>query len=539
METEVQRIDHLGIVAGVIHDLKIVDMINERISTDQREEISTGEAVAGMIINGLGFSDRPMTLTPQFFQNKAMELLFRPGVQADHFNRFKLGRALDACYEYGCDNLFSEISMAVCQQEKVDCRFNSEDTTTFTLTGDYEVDSDEHAIEITHGYSKDHRPDLKQAVLELMVSQDGGIPIISQAWSGNASDNKIFKERAKKLTTSFKNSDAPRYLVADSKLYFKENLEGPLKEIPFITRVPGSISLEKEMIRKSLNENHWNELDKENKYHSLDVTHAGLEQRWVVVSSKAMKNRAEKRILKAVSKEKERVEKAIKKHSTIEFSCYQDAKDSLKEFVKGLKFHNLAEVDVSEKRKYFGKGRPKKEASYEIIYHVQAEFKKKEGAMETQIKESSCYVLASTVSKKELNDEELVKAYKGQNASVERGFRFLKDPLFFASSFFVKKPERIMGLLLVMTLALLVYSIAQRKLRRYLLEMNQTLPNQINKPTCTPTLRWIFQLMEGLDFVKTKIENALYIMVSGLTELKKKIINGFPDPVRKIYGLAN
>ena len=49
---------------------------------------------------------------------------------------------------------------------------------------------------------------------------------------------------------------------------------------------------------------------------------------------------------------------------------------------------------------------------------------------------------------------------------VEGGFRFLKDPLFFVSSLFVKKPCRIQGLLMVMTLALLVYSVAQRRMRQ-------------------------------------------------------------------------
>ncbi len=49
MKAEVQRVDHLGIVAGVIHDLKIIEMIDERIPLKQREEISTGEAVAGRI----------------------------------------------------------------------------------------------------------------------------------------------------------------------------------------------------------------------------------------------------------------------------------------------------------------------------------------------------------------------------------------------------------------------------------------------------------------------------------------------------------
>jgi len=90
-----------------------------------------------MILNGLGFSDRPLTLTPQFFETKAMSRLFHEEVKAGHFNRFKLARALDNCYEYGCDILFAEISLHVCQQEKIDNRFNSLDTTTFSLTGEY------------------------------------------------------------------------------------------------------------------------------------------------------------------------------------------------------------------------------------------------------------------------------------------------------------------------------------------------------------------------------------------------------------------
>jgi transposase len=84
-------------------------------------------------------------------------------------------------------------------------------------------DSDEHAIAITHGYSKDHRPDLKQAILELMVSQDGGVPLMSKSWDGNASDTQIFQERAQGLIATFQGSPSPRYLVADAKLYNEEN----------------------------------------------------------------------------------------------------------------------------------------------------------------------------------------------------------------------------------------------------------------------------------------------------------------------------
>jgi transposase len=160
----VERLDHLGIVASVIKDLGLIEMIDARLGLHDQEEITAGEAIAGMILNGLGFSDRPLTLTPQFFANKPLDLLFREGVRAARFNRFKLGRTLEEAHAYGCDVLLSELALAVCAREGIDTRFNHLDTTSFSLTGDSVPDSDVHAIAITHGYAKDHRPDLKQAV---------------------------------------------------------------------------------------------------------------------------------------------------------------------------------------------------------------------------------------------------------------------------------------------------------------------------------------------------------------------------------------
>ena len=219
----VERLDHLGLIASVINDLGLVSMIDARLKPDDQEAITPGEAVKGMILNGLGFANRPLSLTPQFFAGKPLDLLFRPGVEADMFNRFKLGRTLDEVNAYGCDLLFSEIALAVCQQEAIDQRFNHLDTTSFSLTGDYLPESDQQAIAITHGYSKDHRPDLKQAVLELMVSQDGGVPLASKNWDGNASDSQIFQDRAQALLSTFKDSPTPRYLIADSKLYSQDH----------------------------------------------------------------------------------------------------------------------------------------------------------------------------------------------------------------------------------------------------------------------------------------------------------------------------
>ena len=79
----VERLDHLGILSEVIKDLGLIRMIDARLLPDELEAITPGEAVAGMILNSLGFSNRPMTLTPQFFSNKPLDLLFHEGVEAE------------------------------------------------------------------------------------------------------------------------------------------------------------------------------------------------------------------------------------------------------------------------------------------------------------------------------------------------------------------------------------------------------------------------------------------------------------------------
>jgi transposase len=536
---KVQRLDHLGVIGGVIRDLGLIEKIDARISPDSRESITTGEAVAGMIINGLGFSDRPMTLTPQFFENKPMKKLFREHAENKHFNRFKLGRALDDCHEYGCDALFAELSLQICKEEKVDTRFNALDTTAFALTGEYDEDSDEHTIEIRHGYSKDHRPDLKQAVLEMMCTHDGGIPLLSKSWNGNSSDTKIFRQRARNLMKSFKEGASPRYLVADAKLYDKQTIENYLKDVPFITRVPGSIKLEKTTICEVLKkeEKEWTKLDEKYRFIQLNKKHYEVEQRWIVVSSKEAKSRAEKRVEKKIVKEKKELERFLSALERKTFSCSKDALRALKDYEKKVVFHEIIANSLEENKKYEGKGRPKENAPYEKLYRIKGATKEKIEKRKTAIEESSCFIITTTVPEKELNNAEVIQAYKSQNDSVEKGFRFLKDPIMFTSSLFIKKPSRIMGLLMVMTLALLVYSIAQRRLHQALQKAKKTLPNQINKEVKKPSLRWIFQLLEGIDVINLTTGNHIEQMISGLTDLKKIILSYFGDTVKKIYEL--
>jgi transposase len=532
---KIERLDHLGIIAGVIKDLGIIEIIDRCIPPDGQQEITTGEAVAAIIINGLGFSNRPLYLTPQFFENKPMALLFREGVEAEHFNRSKLGRSLDAVYRYGADQIFSEIAVAGCQQEQIDLRFNSLDTSSFSLTGAYDSETDEQAIKITYGHSKDHRPDLKQAVLELMVSQDGGVPIISQAWDGNAADTVIFKQRAESLIDEFKKTESPRYLIADSKLYTQENSK-IISDLYYITRIPGTLNLEQQLIQQALNDADWQPLDDGYRYQRIELGHYHIDQRWLVIYSDAAEHRAQATLNRAQQKEAEQLQKKLFHLQAQRFSSDLAAQSALDQIALTLHYHNVVDPQLTQHERYQTRGRPKNNSPMTSVqWSIQAQFKINQEAMDRALQQKACFILGTNIPIADLTDHAVFTAYKKQS-SVERGFRFLKDPLFFVSSLFIKKPERIQALLMIMTLALFVYSIAQRRLRQQLKDQQETLPNQINQPTATPTLRWVFQMLDGINrVVTTSLEGVKQIMIEGLTQLRIKILKLFGPRVRQLY----
>src|SRR5919199_1742656 len=445
-QVRVERLDHLGLIAAVIKDLGLIDMIDARLVPDEQAVITPGEAMAGMILNGLGFAHRPLSLTPQFFANKPLDLLFRAGIEAEMFNRFKLGRTLDEAHAYGCNLLFEELALAVCTHEGIDLRFNHLDTTSFALTGDYVPESDVHAIAITHGYSKDHRPDLKQAVLELMVSQDAGVPLMSKSWDGNASDTQIFQERAQALLATFQGSPTPRYLVADAKLYSEENAAN-LKKLGFITRIPGTLKLVTQVIGQALTWDTWQRLDETLRYQPIELCHYGMAQRWLVVWSQASLERAQASVNNAAQREAEAIHKQLFHLQAQRFETPSQAQEALAVVAKKWHYHQVASCELSAHKRYGKKGRPTADTPLQgTQWQMHAQVTPDTARLEALKRHKACFVLGTNIGTDLLSDAEVIAGYKAQ-AHVEGGFRFLKDPLFFVSSLFVTKPCRIQGLL--------------------------------------------------------------------------------------------
>jgi transposase len=98
VQIDVQDLDHLGIVAGIVDEIGIVEIINKEIGTDEREKVSAGQVVKAMIINCMGFLTAPLYLFSEFFEGKATEHLIGSGVKAEYLNDSRLGRVLDQIY---------------------------------------------------------------------------------------------------------------------------------------------------------------------------------------------------------------------------------------------------------------------------------------------------------------------------------------------------------------------------------------------------------------------------------------------------------
>ena len=525
--SEIKRLDHHGIVAGVIKDLEIAEFFNSEIEPGE-EEVNTGNAVVAMIINGLGFSDRPLSLTPQFFEHVPVEDLICPSITADKLNRHSLGRALDRLYENGVSELFSKLGRKVALSESIDTKCKVNDTTSFSLSGSYDKESKED-VRITYGHSKDHRPDLKQIILELVASCDDGVPLHCKSFNGNASDNVVFRQRVKALKKEFSNEEDQLW-IADSKLYTEKTLS-ELKGVRFLTRVPETNSEAKKLIAEAFEcEKEWG-FGGNCHFKRYEKKHYGIDQSWLVSWSEEGLKRARKTLGKRQEKEILSVKKEVFHLQAQRFNCKEDAQKEVLKLEKKWKLVKASSVKIEDINKRSKCGRPKKnEIADKIVYQVKVEIERKN--LELDVKKKAAFILGT--SAKDLSSEEIILSYKKQG-SVERGFRFLKDPYFFVSSLYLKKPSRIEALLMVMTLSLMVYTVAQRRIRKAMEKTEATILNQAGTPSSRPTLRWVFQLFLGINIVRIKTKNKIETYIQGLKDIHRRLLKLLSGAALEIY----
>ena len=505
---DVQDIDHLGIIAGIIDDIGIVEIIDKELGSHPQEKVSAGQVVKAMIINCMGFLTAPLYLFSEFFSGKATEHLIGEGIKAEYLNDSRLGRVLEQLYEYGVSLLFIKIAYVMVERFGIKIPSGHMDGTSLSVQGKYikseEKEGEEEAvpIKITHGYSRDHRGDLKQFTLSLLTTGEEGLPLFMQVGDGNKLDSQAFPEMIKDFQAQWQGEKVD-LLVMDSAFFNKKNLINFQEGINWISRVPLTIKAAQELTKTLLPEQFTQSNIQQNyRFCTVCSEYARVKQQWVVVESEQRKQADLITLSKHIEQSFTLKNKSLLNLEKKEFACEPDAISAAKDFEKNLNYHSLTELNIVAKPHYQRKGRPRPEDQVShYTYHIQANLIEDESVIQTCRNQAGRFILATNLlDETKLTADLILQEYKAQQ-TTERGFRFIKDPLFFASRVFLKSPKRIMALAMIMTLALMVYSLGQLQLRQALEITNSTLPNQKGKPTARPTLRWILQCFHSVHLV--------------------------------------
>lgn len=539
MDIEVKYIDHLGIVAGICDEVLLVDRINQLIGTNDRQ-VSVGHAIKAMVLNALGFSDKAMYLTPKFFKHRPTELLIGQGIQAEWLNESSLGTALDLVYDSGITEVFFHTAMGICQQQQIPVHTAHLDSTTFSLYGDYlpdENDLDAQEVRITHGYSKDNNPDLKQVVLNMICANRSTLPVWIEALDGNTSDKKGFLHTIQSFKEQLGSDQKMPVMIMDSAFYSEANLLS-CNDIPWITRVPETLK-EVKRLYAELDHSAFVEVADGYRMSEYSSSYAEVPQRWLVIQSKKAKERELGTLEKRVAKIREKQQTQFMHLRNRGFACEADAVKAGVEFDKTLKYQTY-HPSVVVKYRHDKKGRPSKGvAPTKVEYFLDGHLEDDHRQFEEMAKTKGMFIVATNqLSKEILSNEAILQMYKEQGTTVERGFRFLKYPLFFAESLYLKSPKRIMALLMVMTLSLFIYTLAEQKVRHSLQEAQTHVWNQKNKPTDRPTLRWVIQCFNGIRLIRDKDCPYLTYETKNLEEFHLRIIKALGPPFKKIYFLG-
>lgn len=537
-----QVMDHHGLVAGACLDLKIAEKINAKIaSKDPRRVVQPGEAVVAMIINGLGFTNRRLYLTPQFFKSKAIESFFENKITADDLDDHALGKALDEISQYGSSKMFGEIAFEIAMEQNLLGDKAHLDSTSFVLQGQYEGSlENENIVEVKHGFSKDHRPDLKQILLSMVVTSSANIPVWMEPLSGNKSDKTSFHETIKNVREFQRQLKINHDFtwIADSALYTPEKLLAH-DNFSWISRVPETIKECQKFIEKPDEDFDWQTGDDGYRYSESISNYGNIRQRWILISSEQAYRREEKTFEKKIKNSQESLEKECWHLGNQLFSCETDAKKETAKLQKKYPFF-IIKTQIINIEKHVKKGRPvdsaiKQTLGVKVVYSIS----KQDSVIKIALRKKGRFVLATNILDPiKMPMAKILQQYKEQQG-VECGFRFLKDPWFMIDSFYLKKCSRIEALMMVMTLCLLVYNFLQHRIRSALKRTNDTLPNQLNKQVQNPTTRWIFQIMEGIAVIKicNKKDGFRDIMITNLDSLRSKIIKLLGPVTCEIYGI--
>jgi transposase len=235
-------IAHLLLVLGVLRRLEVAPIIDRLIPPHPAHGLSCGRGVEALVLAILD-GHHALYKVGQRLDERGMVALLQPGLTRAALNDYRLGHILDALFAANLNTLFSALALKALEVYAIPTPWLHQDTTTLALYGAYEDEPQmPGAPRPAYGHSKDGRDDLKQVLLSLGVSGDGGIPLRLGVRDGNRSDSVETPMAIEECLAL--GLEGVRGIVADSKAYSRRTLGVCLEhKVDLITLVPRTCTI--------------------------------------------------------------------------------------------------------------------------------------------------------------------------------------------------------------------------------------------------------------------------------------------------------
>lgn len=542
----------LALVNKILNILNFVEFINNSVVWDPKQwNVSPGNLAKAVVLATFFDIRSPLCRISELFKGMDTEYLFGEGVKPEHINEYNIARMLDRLAGAKPNKLYGTICLSAHSIYRIFFKRLHSDTTSLSFYGDYDnkeyddkesddlLGVDEHKsespIRIERGYNKDGRPLCKQVIYGKIVDEYG-VPVAGFSMDGSTSDSTWNKSVIEHLQDNYKEIISGGIYIADSKLVNAEmvrTLTDPKKPIMFISRCPSNFckKLEQEVIEKAYKAKAWVEIGKIGKGkkacdYSVWECEMPFENDRTIRLIAVKSSERQKQISTKMEKELASLTKEIDEINKKEFACEADAIKEWERFCKNNK-KSLFNCKVTYQENRIEKrhrGRPAKNAeplSVETKWGIRIEVTgENPEAVELFRQAEECFVLITNVSKEKMSMREVLECYKGQIV-VEKDFKFFKEPCL-ASVIYLKTPERINALVMLIGVSLLVRGLLQYKMRKgyqKAIEDNVELPRvgwRSTKLQSGLTVNFLMFALNKSKFIKTGQDSYIYYIADDM-----------------------
>jgi transposase len=542
-----ERLGPLPLVNHFMAQLGLEEALDRFVPTrDRRCRLPYAKAL-GVLIRSIIVEREPIYRHQEVVNHFAVGLFGINATQAGNLKDDQLGRALDQLFIADRGTLLTHIVVAATQRFDVRMDQLHNDSTTIKFTGQYRAAGGRRirgklAPSITYGFSKDHRPDLKQLLFILTTSADGGIPVQFRCTDGNTNDSVTHIETWEALKLVAGKEDF--LYVADSKLCnYDTMMHIAGNGGRFVTVMPRSRK-EDEVFRKRIQthpvswQQVWDRPNPRRKYGPRDrwyVHTSELPSRegwpvvWVYTTLLALHQKQSR--LERLQQAKEQLEDLDSKlqGSRARKRSTRQLADEVADLLNALRVLAYLKVEVwteqLHKYRQTRKGRPNKDTSYrrETKRRLRLRWHVEQARIDYDEKSDGMYPLLT--NDRSLSASEVLEAHKRQ-PHIEKRFQQTKT-VHEIAPVFLKNEGRIEALFFLYFMALLLQALIERELRRAMQreQIDQLFIYPEERPCCRPTMLQILRLFSMPErHALFKNREVVQTFSAKLTDIQKEVL---------------